>query len=198
MHPRAMNGSRRAAQALMACLGEESRFRLVQALIGRARCVTDLAAAVGLSQSCTTRHLQALERRGLVTGRRDGKRVLYRIREEDSRLLPLLGWALSDPKAGLGGGPRRSARRGSERGSRSAPSPGTPTETRVPAAADPSPPGTQLPTVPTAIPSAANPWSLQGGLESGPRSGPETAPDPVPPSSPHRPLRRTDIEDFLL
>lgn len=97
MHRRAMNESRPTAHVLMACLGEESRFRLIQELIGGARCVTDLAAAVGLSQSCTTRHLQALERRRLVTGKRDGKRVLYRIREDDPGLLPLLGWALSDP-----------------------------------------------------------------------------------------------------
>jgi hypothetical protein len=33
---------------------------------------------VGLSQSCTTRHLQALERAGLVKGTRDGKRVVFR------------------------------------------------------------------------------------------------------------------------
>ncbi len=103
----------------MACLGEESRFRLVQALIGGARCVTDLAAAVGLSQSCTTRHLQALERRRVVSGTREGKRVLYRIREDDPGLLPLLGWALSEPKdrtevATLRPAPRvsRPARRG--------------------------------------------------------------------------------------
>ncbi len=85
----------------MACLGEESRFRLVQALIGGARCVTDLASEVGLSQSCTTRHLQALERRRLVSGRRDGKRVLYRIRDDDPGLMPLLRWALDHPTGSI-------------------------------------------------------------------------------------------------
>lgn len=104
-----MNESRAAARTLMACLGEESRFRLVQALIGGARCVTELATEVGLSQSCTTRHLQALERRRVVRRTRDGKRVLYRIREDDPGLLPLLGWALSEPK-----GVARSATRRSE------------------------------------------------------------------------------------
>lgn len=94
----------------MACLGEGSRFRLVQALIGGARCVTDLAADVGLSQSCTTRHLQALERRQVVSGTREGKRVLYRIREDDPGLLPLLGWALSDPEVTAGAQARRPAR----------------------------------------------------------------------------------------
>lgn len=109
MHTHAMNDSRAAAQVLMACLGEESRFRLVQALIGGARCVTDLAAEVGLSQSCTTRHLQSLERRRVVSGTRDGKRVLYRIREDDPGLLPLLGWALSEPTGTAGVRTRRTA-----------------------------------------------------------------------------------------
>lgn len=98
-----MNETRPAARALMACLGNHSRFRLVQALLGGARCVTDLASEVGLSQSCTTRHLQALEQRGVVRGTRDGKRVLYRIREDQPELEPLLGWAL---RAGAGGRPR--------------------------------------------------------------------------------------------
>jgi len=81
----------------MACLGEASRFRLVQILMGGARCVTELASEVGLSQSCTTRHLQALESRHVVSGRREGKRVLYRIRDDDPTLLPLLRWALVHP-----------------------------------------------------------------------------------------------------
>jgi DNA-binding transcriptional ArsR family regulator len=89
-----MDENRPATRALMACLGEPSRFRLVRALIGGPRCVSDLAAEVGLSQSCTTRHLQALERRNVVRGTRDGKRVLYRIRDDRTDLMPLIGWAM--------------------------------------------------------------------------------------------------------
>lgn len=80
----------------MACLGEESRFRLVKALTGGPRCVTDLASEVGLSQSCTTRHLQALERRRIVRGARSGKRVMYGLREDEPALGPLLSWALRE------------------------------------------------------------------------------------------------------
>jgi len=94
MHVHAMDMRGRTTQGLMACLGEESRFRLVKALTGGARCVTDLAAEVGLSQSCTTRHLQALERRHIVRGTREGKRVLYGLREDEPALVPLLAWAL--------------------------------------------------------------------------------------------------------
>lgn len=86
---------------VMACLGVASRFRLVTALAEAERCVGELAAAVGLSQSCTTRHLQALERLGVVEGRREGKRVRFRLRGEAPRVGELLGWALTRPAANL-------------------------------------------------------------------------------------------------
>lgn len=95
MHANAMDTGRPSPQLLMACLGDASRFRLVQALIGGARCVTALAVDIGLSQSCTTRHLQALERRRIVQAARDGKRVLYRLRHDEPALKPLLAWALA-------------------------------------------------------------------------------------------------------
>lgn len=61
----------------MACLADESRFRIVLALAAAEQCVSDLARSVGLSQSCTTRHLQALARRGLVRGDRRGRQVVF-------------------------------------------------------------------------------------------------------------------------
>ncbi len=95
MHRHAMNTSDPSPRILMACIWDASRFRLVQALLGGARCVTDLASEVGLSQSCTTRHLQALERRRVVCGARDGKRVLYRLCHDQPALGSLLAWALT-------------------------------------------------------------------------------------------------------
>lgn len=73
-----------SAQALrerLACLADPSRFRIIQTLAGGERFVSDLAQAIGLSQSCTTRHLQALARHGLVAGRRRGRRVMFSIRD---------------------------------------------------------------------------------------------------------------------
>ena len=86
---------------VLACLGVASRFRLVRALAEADRCVGELARAVGLSQSCTTRHLQTLERVGLVKGRREGRRVRFTLRAQTPGLGELLGWALSG--AGLEG-----------------------------------------------------------------------------------------------
>jgi DNA-binding transcriptional ArsR family regulator len=81
------------SQRILACLGDESRFRVVLELMGGDRCVTDLAIRVGLSQSCTTRHLQALEREGLGSSSRAGKRVFFSVSREP-RMVALLAWAL--------------------------------------------------------------------------------------------------------
>jgi DNA-binding transcriptional ArsR family regulator len=83
------------AWPVLACLGVSSRFRLLRALAVADRCVGELAEVVGLSQSCTTRHLQALERVGLVKGHREGRRVRFRLRAEAPGIGELLGWALS-------------------------------------------------------------------------------------------------------
>ena len=80
---------------LLACLGDASRFRLVARLCAGEAHVSALAGDVGLSQSCTTRHLQALEREGVVRGVRQGKRVVFRLRQEDVRVRELVDWALA-------------------------------------------------------------------------------------------------------
>ena len=81
-------------QRLLACLGEPSRFKVLEVLADGDQCVTEVARRVGLSQSCTTRHLQALLREEVVVRRRDGKRVLFRIADSDPRIAGILEWAL--------------------------------------------------------------------------------------------------------
>ena len=92
MHSHAMNQQESTSRNILACLGDSSRFRLVLSLLERDRCVTELADEVGLSQSCTTRHLQYLEREGLVRGARQGKRVVFRLRYDRARVRELLAW----------------------------------------------------------------------------------------------------------
>jgi DNA-binding transcriptional ArsR family regulator len=85
---------------ILSCLGDPSRFELVLRLLERERCVSELANAVGLSQSCTTRHLQALSRLGVVHGKRDGKRVMFRLCLERPAVSELLDWATRSSPAG--------------------------------------------------------------------------------------------------
>ncbi len=71
---------------MVACLTDPSRFRVVNLLLEGNYCVSEVARRVGLSQSCTTRHLQSLQRAGVLSRTRAGKRVLFRIREGDPEL----------------------------------------------------------------------------------------------------------------
>jgi len=74
-------------------------------LLHRERHVSELAGAIGLSQSCTTRHLQALARERVVNTRRAGKRVIVTLAlevpevERMVRLLQAAG-AAADGSAG--------------------------------------------------------------------------------------------------
>ena len=95
MHVYAMNSAAARTQRLLACLGDPSRFRVVATLFGGEYCVTDLAGKVGLSQSCTTRHLQALLREGLVTRDRQGKKVMFRLSADEPLSRALIEWALA-------------------------------------------------------------------------------------------------------
>jgi len=108
-----MNRQALRLQRLMLALGEPSRFRIVQVLGVRTHHVSELAGLVELSQSCTTRHLQALRRLGLVRTHREGKRVIAELTPESAEAEALLEWLHG---AGLearpsSAPPRRSARR---------------------------------------------------------------------------------------
>src|SRR5258706_12941921 len=96
MHAGAMKGPDRSDNRiprLVSCLADPSRYRMLSLLLEGDYCVSELAGRVGLSQSCTTRHLQILQRAGVLTRTRAGKRVMFRLREGDaelSRLIELL------------------------------------------------------------------------------------------------------------
>jgi DNA-binding transcriptional ArsR family regulator len=103
MHCHAMDKHQASSRNILACLGDPSRFRIVLSLLERERCVTELAAEVSLSQSCTTRHLQYLEREGLVRGDRQGKRVVFRLRSDRARVRELMAWVTAASPESLAG-----------------------------------------------------------------------------------------------
>lgn len=71
-------------------LGHAHRLELLEQLGQGERSVEDLAARAGLTLANTSRHLQLLRRAALVEGRREGKRVFYRLGGEDA-VIELLG-----------------------------------------------------------------------------------------------------------
>jgi rhodanese-related sulfurtransferase/DNA-binding MarR family transcriptional regulator len=65
-------------------LGHAHRLELLEHLGQGERSVEDLAARAGLTLANTSRHLQLLRRAALVEGRREGKRVYYRLAGEEA------------------------------------------------------------------------------------------------------------------
>jgi len=76
-YPRARYEARaRIAKAL----AHPSRLIILEALEQREVCVCDLTDLVGADQSTVSKHLAVLKQAGLVTDRKDGVLVYYRLR----------------------------------------------------------------------------------------------------------------------
>ncbi len=69
-----------AMDALLAALADPARWRLVNLLAERPRAVGVLAQLAEARQPQTTKHLQTLERAGVVTSQRTGQRRIYALR----------------------------------------------------------------------------------------------------------------------
>jgi ArsR family transcriptional regulator len=93
MSSRIAAGAVRAALAEVAkAVGHEHRVELIEQLAQGPRSVEALAERVGLSVANASQHLQQLRRAGLVSTRRDGKRVVYRLADDaESDIVSLLG-----------------------------------------------------------------------------------------------------------
>jgi rhodanese-related sulfurtransferase len=64
-------------------LASGRRAEIVDVLAQGERSVEDLAEEIGQSVANTSHHLRALARAGLLTSRRDGTRIFYRLASED-------------------------------------------------------------------------------------------------------------------
>ncbi len=61
-------------------VGQETRLRILEVLAEGERCVRDIQVAVGGQQSNVSKHLALLRRSGILTARREGARIIYRLR----------------------------------------------------------------------------------------------------------------------
>ena len=80
-------------------LGDETRLQIARLVAEDPRSTKELAQLLSLSDSAISRHLKILEAAGIVTGRRDGYFVLYRLEPER---LDVLGRALRSTLGLLG------------------------------------------------------------------------------------------------
>ncbi|GAA3212473.1 metalloregulator ArsR/SmtB family transcription factor [Nonomuraea helvata] len=91
--------------AILTALADPARWRLVGLLAERPRPVGVLAQLAEARQPQTTKHLQALERAGVVTSQRSGQRRVYALRAAPLRELAAALTRLADT-AEQAGGPR--------------------------------------------------------------------------------------------
>ena len=75
---------------LCKALANEHRQAILHAIGDGEKCVSDLAAEIGISVHNVSQHLRVLKDVGLVHVRRDGRRMLYRTNAEAIR--PLHEW----------------------------------------------------------------------------------------------------------
>lgn len=91
--------------ALLSALADPTRWRLVNLLAERPRPVGVLAELAEARQPQTTKHLQTLERAGVVTSQRTGQRRVYALRPDPLRDLAAALTLLAD-RADAEDGPR--------------------------------------------------------------------------------------------
>jgi DNA-binding transcriptional ArsR family regulator len=71
-------------------LADPSRRAIFESLTGGEAAVKELTARFRITQPAVSQHLAALKEAGLVSGRRDGRRVYYRVEPQGMR--PLIDW----------------------------------------------------------------------------------------------------------
>lgn len=85
-------------------LSNDTRLRMLHALIRDGElCVGDLATAVGMRPQAVSNQLQRLVDRGIVTSRRDGNYIRYRIEDPCVSSLLDLGLCLTEDADALAG-----------------------------------------------------------------------------------------------
>ncbi len=73
-------------------LGDETRMKIINALAHEELCVTDLAAALEMTQSAVSHQLKLLRLAHQVKARRDGKSIYYSL--DDQHVIDILDEAL--------------------------------------------------------------------------------------------------------
>ncbi len=87
-HARLPVGDAEPAAARAKALGDPTRLAIAATLLeGGELCVCDLSWVMERAENLVSHHLRALRNAGLVTGRRDGKMMLYSLTDRGGTLL---------------------------------------------------------------------------------------------------------------
>lgn len=66
---------------LMKALSDPNRVKIISMLVVRELCVCELTALLGVAQPTVSKHLRLLEDAGLVSFRKEGNWIIYRLNE---------------------------------------------------------------------------------------------------------------------
>jgi len=69
-------------------LGDPTRYKMVFALLSGEKCACELPSLVGRAQPTVSLQLKRLVKAGILSARKDGKKVIYKI--SDARVKKLL------------------------------------------------------------------------------------------------------------
>ena len=84
----------RHLEDFFAALGDATRLRMLKLIGDEELCSCEVMAALELTQPTTSHHLGILERAGLLSSRRNGKWVFYKITNPKVRNLVTKGFSL--------------------------------------------------------------------------------------------------------
>ena len=77
----------RKLESFFSALGDPTRLRIVNMIANEELCSCEIMAALELTQPTNSHHLGILERGGVITSRREGKWIFYRIANPEIRSL---------------------------------------------------------------------------------------------------------------
>ncbi|MFH1387684.1 MAG: metalloregulator ArsR/SmtB family transcription factor [Patescibacteria group bacterium] len=66
---------------LLKCLGEETKYRIIKLLLKGEKCACEIPKIIKRTQSNTSMHLAKLIESDILKSRRDGKKILYSIKD---------------------------------------------------------------------------------------------------------------------
>jgi DNA-binding transcriptional ArsR family regulator len=63
-------------------LGEPTRLKILHSICQEEKCVGDIIAATGISQTNASRHLGLMYQSGMLARRREGNQIFYRVADQ--------------------------------------------------------------------------------------------------------------------
>lgn len=67
---------------MLKAMGDETRIKMLQYLMNGEQCACTIVPFIGKAQPTVSQHMKILLHAGIVEMRRDGVKILYRIRDE--------------------------------------------------------------------------------------------------------------------